>query len=90
MKKKTNFYGFLSFANYIADVVAVELIKSYKLEKNIFTKKNGSKSQVVTKIDNKIELMVRKLINLEFPTHNIIGEEYSAEKKTQMQFRLVT
>ena len=81
MQKKTNFSKYLSFANSIADKVAIELLKNYKVGRNIFTKKENSPNQVITKIDSQIELMVRKLIKSEYPDHNIIGEEFLAEKK---------
>ncbi len=79
--QKNNISKYLSFANYIADTVAIELIISYKKDNTLFTKKKNAINQIVTKIDCKIENLVRKLIKTEFPDHNIIGEEFKTVEK---------
>lgn len=74
MQKKNNISTFLTLANYVADTIAVELLKYYKF-KNIKLSKKLCKHQIVTELDYKIEKIVRKLIKSEFSDHNIIGEE---------------
>ena len=75
--KKKKLSEYLSFANYVADTVAVELVKNYKISKIDFTKKKNVDNQVITRIDKKVERVVRKLIKTEFPEHNILGEEFN-------------
>ena len=74
MQKKNTISTFLSLANYVADTIAIELLKYYKF-KNIKLSKKLVEHQVVTELDYKIEKIVRKLIKSQFPDHNIIGEE---------------
>ena len=74
MQKKKIISTYLSLANYIADTIAIEINKNYKNLK-IKSYKKISPYQVVTKLDLKIEKIVRKLIHSKFPEHNIIGEE---------------
>ncbi len=78
--QKKKFSKYLSYANYIADVVALELLENYKSTYR-FSKKRQFKDQIITKLDKKVEKIARKLIKLEFPDHNILGEEFNEEKR---------
>ena len=80
MQKKKNILTFLSLANYVADTIAIELLKYYKF-KNIKLSKKLFEHQIVTDLDYKIEKIARKLIKSQFPEHNIIGEELKSINK---------
>ena len=80
MQKKNTISTFLSLANYVADTIAIELLKYYKL-KNIRLSKKIVANQIVTDLDYKIEKIARKLIKAEYPDHNIIGEELKSINK---------
>ena len=41
--------------------------------------KGGNHRNLVTKVDRKIELLIRKKISTKFPTHKIVGEEFKNE-----------
>ena len=80
MKKKNTISTYLSLANYIADTIALDLLKYYKF-KNIKLSKKLIDHQIVTELDYKIEKTARKLIKSKFPDHNIIGEELKSINK---------
>ncbi|MAH89231.1 MAG: inositol monophosphatase [Pelagibacterales bacterium] len=80
MQKKNIISTFLSLANYIADTIAIELLKYYKL-KNTKLLKKKVEHQIVTDLDYKIEEIARKLIKSVYPDHNIIGEELKSINK---------
>ena len=75
MQKKKNISNYLSLANYVADKIAIEIKKNYKLP-NVKLFRKNSPYQVATDLDFKIEKIARKLIHSKFPDHNIIGEEF--------------
>ncbi len=75
MQKKKIISPYLSLANYVADTVAIEIKKNYK-QLNIKLSKKNVPHQVVTDLDLRVEKIASKLINLKFPDHNIIGEEF--------------
>mgnify|MGYP001235808620 CR=1 FL=1 len=75
MQKKKIISTYLSLANYVADTVAIEIKKNYK-QLNIKLSKKNVPHQVVTDLDLRVEKIASKLINLKFPDHNIIGEEF--------------
>ena len=80
MKKKNIISTYLSLANYVADTIAIELLKYYKL-KNLKISNKIVNNQIVTDLDYKVEKIARKLIKSEYPDHNIIGEELKSINK---------
>ena len=74
MQKKNIPSSFLSLANYVADTIAIELLKYYKF-KNLKISNKKIKNQIVTDLDYKVEKIAKKLIKSKYPDHNIIGEE---------------
>ena len=61
MQKKKIISTYLSFANYLADRIAVEIKKNYK-QLNIKESKKKHPNQVVTDLDYKIEKIAKKSI----------------------------
>ena len=73
---------YLSFMHQLADVAGKILIKNFKSKKiTKKLKKNDVRNELVTNVDLLIEKKIRKLIQKEFPTHNILGEEGGFDNK---------
>lgn len=73
---------YLSFAHYLADTCSKILIKYYKSNYIIKNSKNiTDKKELVTNVDAEVENKIRGLINSNFPSHNILGEEKGLTKK---------
>lgn len=74
--------------NYIK-VATVAAKKAGKIFKTNFGRpkhiniKNGNPKDLVTEIDKKIEILIRKIILQNFPKHKIIGEEFAKDKIEQ-------
>jgi histidinol phosphatase-like enzyme (inositol monophosphatase family) len=60
--------------------VSGETISHYYRKRNFAIEEKTNKTPV-TLADREAELAMRKLINLKFPDHGIIGEEYGSEKE---------
>lgn len=64
----------LEFANYLADEAALISRKYFRQSLSIECKANHTP---VTIADREIELRLRELITIHYPTHGIIGEEFA-------------
>tara|TARA_B100001123_G_C15253737_1_gene1003803 strand:- start:876 stop:1661 length:786 start_codon:yes stop_codon:yes gene_type:complete len=64
---------FISFANTLADKSEEIIMNYFRQHLSIETKKDNSP---VTIADKKTEEKIRSLINIKYPNHGIIGEEY--------------
>ncbi|MBT3939179.1 MAG: histidinol-phosphatase [Pelagibacterales bacterium] len=74
---------FLKFAHQLADSIQNEINNNFRALDNwkIKPTKNNKRPQIVTKSDINSEKIMRRLINREFPTHGIIGEELGSENE---------
>ena len=74
---------FLKFSHQLADSIQKEINNNFRRLDNWEVKptKNNKRPQIVTKSDINSEKIMRKLINKEFPTHGIIGEELGSENE---------
>ena len=73
MSKNSSLKEFISFANTLADKSEEIIMNYFRQHLNIETKKDNSP---VTIADKKTEEKIRSLINIKYPNHGIIGEEY--------------
>jgi len=73
MNKKNK--NFISFAHYLADEAREIINEGYKKKKKINEKKVKDKTDVFTQSDLKLERKIKSLIKLNYPSHNIVGEE---------------
>ena len=69
---------FISFANYISDESAKIIKQYFRKPLNITNKDDESP---VTIADKNTELVIRKLISLQYPNHGILGEEFEDKDK---------
>ncbi len=64
---------FISFANFLADESAKVILKFFR---HTFTSVNKEDDTPVTIADKNSELIIRDLINKNYPRHGILGEEF--------------
>ena len=78
-----NIEPLLKFSHHLADSIHDEINNSFRKLDNWEVKptKNNKRPQIVTKSDINSEKIMRKLINKDFPTHGIIGEELGSENE---------
>lgn len=72
----------VDFAEYLADEARKVIIPHYRKQVDI---ENKADSTPVTEVDKRVEEVIRKLIEINYPEHGIIGEEYG-EAKTNAEF----
>ena len=68
-----SYISYFDFANLLADASAEILRAGFKTKLNVEQKADSSP---VTQIDIEVEKRIRSLIEVEFPEHGIIGEEF--------------
>lgn len=77
----------IRFANQLADISG-KIIKKY-FRKPLATEYKKAESPIVTIADKEVELALRKYIQLSFPDHGIIGEEFgNINKDAEYQWAL--
>lgn len=67
---------YVSFAEYLADLVRPVLIEAYETGFDYEEKNDGSP---VTEVDKRIEEILRKEILAHYPEHGILGEEFGSQ-----------
>ena len=72
-----NIDKYTSFANSLTDLVRPLLVNAHMEGTKYEVKEDGS---VVTDVDRNVEILLRKEINKNFPSHGILGEEYGNER----------
>ena len=75
----------LSFSNYLADESAKVIKKYFRRPLSVDSKKDESP---VTIADRETEIKIRNLIELKYPDHGILGEEFN-NKKTKSEYTWV-
>ena len=82
-KEKKKYFDFLNvLAKKLTKIYFNKFKGSFKVDNKL---KNTGKYDPVTNIDKAFEKFIRKEINKKFPSHQIIGEEFSS-KKTNSNF----
>ena len=71
----------IKFAHELADISKIEINKMFRKDDSwtIKPNKKNKRPQIVTKADIAAEKAIRLLINKQFPSHGIIGEELGNE-----------
>lgn len=74
---------FIDFINELGDAAAEVSLKYFKKSIDVLNKgpKLGTRFDPVTVADRNTEFAIRELIRERYPTHSIMGEEHSDEKK---------
>lgn len=74
----TPYHHFFKFAHYLADQTEPVLQAYFRESLEVEDKSDESP---VTKADKEVEQILRRLIQKDFPTHGILGEEFSASHR---------